>query len=82
MFKVEYITDTGTPSDNEVVGIYSDIELANDAKIKYIDFSIGPKPTKEQFPNQSEFDEFLEDWEYSYERLNQCVAIDPCVNLF
>lgn len=69
-YKVEYYTDTGTRSDNEFIGIYDTKKEAQEAKKKYIDSEIGEKPL------QDTKDYLIEEWEYDYERLMDCVVVE------
>ena len=82
MFRVEYITDCGSPSDNEFIGVYEDIKLAKNAKKLYIDERIGPKPLIEDYVDQSEFTFDLDDWEEEIERMKNCVIVEEFKNLF
>ena len=68
---------TGSPSDNEFIGIYPDSKLANDAKMKYIYEQIG---TKEQYMEANEADEA--EYQYDFDRLIGCVGVEEVKNRY
>lgn len=82
-YKVEYKTDTGTRSDDEFIGIYDSYEEAQKAKQSYINDDIG---------NLNEFliangyplgdKDGIEDYNYSFQRLLNCVWIEKINNKY
>lgn len=83
MYKVEYKTDTGSPSDNEFIGIYTTKGDAGIAKQKYIDYSTGGSEQEYCKSNQSSGRstmDLINDYHEEVQRLKDCVVIEPALN--
>lgn len=74
MYKVEYYTESGTPSDNEFIGIYTTPEEAADAKQRYLNDNCGPNPGIN--------DPDYHDWLYEMRSLRNCVIIQQVTNMY
>lgn len=72
-YKVDYYTDTGTPSDNDFIGIFDNFELAYQAKLEYIKYYTGDVVEFCNNNNNCEIIEFINE----VKRLNNCVVIEP-----
>lgn len=77
MYVVQYLTETGTPSDNEFIGSYNTMEKAKKAKQLYIEDQIGKLTDVEKEPD---FD--LTEYNENLEYLERTVCIDKVVNRF
>ena len=82
-YKVEYYTDTGTPSDNEFIGIYSTKEKAIIAKKRYINDQLGTLAEyTEDNGDLNRRSSIEEEYYEDVQRLENCVVIEPVRNRY
>lgn len=66
-FKVEYVTDTGSPSDNDFIGIFDTLEEAKKAKDNYVEVYIRDIAV--------DYDD-IDDYNIEVNRFTDCVVIE------
>lgn len=72
-YKVDYYTNTGSPSDNDFIGIFDTPEQAKLAKDEYINEHMGD--SKEEYCELNCCDE--EEYEYELNELTGSMVIEP-----
>ena len=77
----QYMSDTGSPSDSRIIGVYDTKALAENAKAKYIEAEIGILPTQAELDLEG-FDYTVEEWQDDFNRLDECVWIQRVINLY
>jgi hypothetical protein len=78
-YVVQYNSSSGSPGDNRIIGVYSTKELAESAKSSYIEHEIGVKPTQEELDIGGYT---MDEWEYDFNRLDECIWIHRVINMY
>ena len=81
MYIAQYNSDSGSPSDNEIIGIYNTKAEAEKAKAKYIEYESGPLPTQAQLDLEGD-GYTVEEWQDDFDRLDECVWVQKVINKY
>ena len=76
-YKVTHISESGTYSDNEFIGIYNSIELAEEAKKNYIQKITMSEDNLQELLNNGEIDQFeFDDHLEEFSKIGKFVVIE------
>ena len=81
MYIAQYNSDSGSPADNEIIGVYNTKVEAEKAKQKYIEHEIGTLPTQAELDLEGN-GYTVEEWQDDFDRLDECVWVQKVINKY